>query len=357
MQTIAIVGLGNIGKKYLSTRHNIGFMSLYTLTEMINRQYLIYESLTYDNTQFLLGDIEQILCKRQENSIVKWRENKTVQGYESIVPLKDFVEVLEQYPTFLSQWKHLKSHKQGTTRESLQKNFRAKLANLTDEYQVLLFAPTTFMNRSGVALDNIIKKYNISKLIVVCDDLDTRFGTLSFRAKGGSGGHNGLKSINQYCKHEYLRVKIGVGNNMFLHDGLLGLLDNEMKCSVESLRSLFYDTFLERVNFNNEFKTKSFLNIMGNKINVDSIIKTHYQDITQIFLSHQKSGLDDVSYYVLSPFNVHELKLLPLILAYNGLVIMGAIFEWVCSLNNENNMQNKIEKTYIPPDNFSIQIR
>ena len=53
------------------------------------------------------------------------------------------------------------------------------------------------MNRSGDAVGALLKKFHSSpeELIVVCDDLDLRFGRIRIRPGGGSGGHRGLRSI------------------------------------------------------------------------------------------------------------------------------------------------------------------
>lgn len=80
--------------------------------------------------------------------------------------------------------------------------------------KVLLAKPQTYMNRSGEAVLEIINYYRdaIEDLIVIHDDLDLDFGRLRFKRGGGSGGHNGLKSITQILNSpEYSRLKIGIG--------------------------------------------------------------------------------------------------------------------------------------------------
>ena len=78
-----------------------------------------------------------------------------------------------------------------------------------------LFMPTTYMNNSGEAIRAIIDWFKISKdrLIIVVDDIDIPLGKIRVRKKGGSGGHNGLKSIiNHLNSEEFLRIRVGIGS-------------------------------------------------------------------------------------------------------------------------------------------------
>tara|TARA_Y100000589_G_scaffold168681_1_gene160412 strand:+ start:548 stop:1153 length:606 start_codon:yes stop_codon:yes gene_type:complete len=78
-----------------------------------------------------------------------------------------------------------------------------------------IFMPTTFMNNSGEAIRLITEWYKIDKkkLIIIVDDLDLPLGKIRLRRKGGSGGHNGLKSIiNQLNSEAFLRIRIGIGS-------------------------------------------------------------------------------------------------------------------------------------------------
>lgn len=76
-----------------------------------------------------------------------------------------------------------------------------------------LFLPMTYMNRCGPAIERYRKFYNIplSQVIILVDDVALPFGHLRYREQGSSGGHNGLKSIEQALgTREYQRLKMGV---------------------------------------------------------------------------------------------------------------------------------------------------
>ena len=80
--------------------------------------------------------------------------------------------------------------------------------------KVMLIRPTTFMNNSGYAVDGILHYYNaeLSRLIVMYDDIDIPFGTLRIREKGSAGTHNGMRSIISYTgSGDFPRIRIGIG--------------------------------------------------------------------------------------------------------------------------------------------------
>ena len=74
-----------------------------------------------------------------------------------------------------------------------------------------LLKPLTFMNLSGKSIGVVKKFYKIEDVVVIHDDLDLPFGTLRFKKGGGHGGHNGLKSTDEYISKEYIRVRMGIG--------------------------------------------------------------------------------------------------------------------------------------------------
>ncbi|MDP3058819.1 MAG: aminoacyl-tRNA hydrolase [bacterium] len=79
---------------------------------------------------------------------------------------------------------------------------------------VYLQQPLTYMNLSGSAVKAAMTSFNIepSDLLVISDDLDLPLGTIRVRDSGGSGGHNGLKSIiGCLDTNDFPRVRIGIG--------------------------------------------------------------------------------------------------------------------------------------------------
>ncbi len=81
-------------------------------------------------------------------------------------------------------------------------------------YGTLFFLqPTTFMNLSGKSVAAVKQFFKIDRadIVVIHDDIDLPFGAVRFKRGGGSGGHNGLKSIDEAIGREYIRVRIGVG--------------------------------------------------------------------------------------------------------------------------------------------------
>ncbi|MBU1090229.1 MAG: aminoacyl-tRNA hydrolase [Candidatus Omnitrophica bacterium] len=138
---ILIAGLGNPGKVYLNSRHNIGFSAVEALSK-------IYK-----------------------------------------IPLK-------------------------RDRGTFSLSGRGKI----DNKNVILAMPQTFMNLSGIALQQLLKKYKIdlTNLLIVCDDLDLEFGRLKIKPSGSTGGHRGLKSIiDAIGKDKFARLRVGIGRPVY----------------------------------------------------------------------------------------------------------------------------------------------
>lgn len=88
------------------------------------------------------------------------------------------------------------------------KNFEGELYKSS---QILLLKPSTYMNLSGKSVSAVKNFYKIKDMLVIHDELDLPFGVIKFKFGGGSGGHNGLKSIDNLCGNEYYRMRYGIG--------------------------------------------------------------------------------------------------------------------------------------------------
>lgn len=143
-----IVGLGNPGRTYAKTRHNLGFM-------LLDKMAGIYGT--------------------------------------------DFSGRL--FKAFIAE---------GTVRFPSSEGMISK--------KIVLAKPQTYMNLSGESVCPLIKWYKaeLNNILVICDDFNLPVGTLRFRGKGSSGGHNGLKSIiNLLGTSDFPRLRIGIGNAQY----------------------------------------------------------------------------------------------------------------------------------------------
>lgn len=80
--------------------------------------------------------------------------------------------------------------------------------------KLILLMPTTYMNLSGEAVSKAIRLFKVplNRLLVLVDDVYVPFDAMRFRSAGGTGGHNGLKSIqNSLHTQNYPRLRLGVG--------------------------------------------------------------------------------------------------------------------------------------------------
>ncbi len=132
----AVVGLGNPGKRYKNTRHNVGFF----LIERIAEEWR-----------------------------VKLKKRKRLFKSAQVQRGKEFV---------------------------------------------LLVKPWTYMNQSGLAVREVVRRTGmmLDQLVVVYDDLDIPLGEIRIRREGGPGSHRGMISIiREIGETRFPRVRIGIG--------------------------------------------------------------------------------------------------------------------------------------------------
>ncbi len=180
-----IVGIGNPGKEYHNTRHNIGF------------------------------DTIDLFTKKHDISNPKEKFNGSY--YETII----------------------------------------------DGEKVTLLKPLSYVNLSGF----VVKKYldyfkiNIDDMLVVVDDLDQKIGSFKLKTNSSSGGHNGLKNIEEQLNTKnYKRLKIGISNNKNIDtkDYVLGKFSTSDRKQIDDIINIscdIIDEFIKGKSFN-ELMTK-----------------------------------------------------------------------------------------------------
>jgi PTH1 family peptidyl-tRNA hydrolase len=92
---------------------------------------------------------------------------------------------------------------------------RVMLANGTiGSEKVVLVKPLTYMNNSGEAVGELVHWYKLQPedLLVIYDELDLPIGKVRLRAKGSTGGHNGLANIVHHLHtNQFPRLRVGIG--------------------------------------------------------------------------------------------------------------------------------------------------
>ncbi len=87
--------------------------------------------------------------------------------------------------------------------------------------EVTLVLPQTFMNLSGNAVGEIMRRgaKKIEDILVVCDDINLELGHIRLKKQGSSGGHKGLESIIHTLKRDdFPRLKIGIATQVHKGD-------------------------------------------------------------------------------------------------------------------------------------------
>lgn len=114
--------------------------------------------------------------------------------------------------------------------------------------KVLLAAPLTYMNRSGEAVQQIARFYQIASedVVVVCDDMNLPAGRLRWRAGGSAGGQKGLADILLRLGTDQVpRLRLGVGRppgQMDPSNWVLGRFRAEEREDVQLMTKLAADS-------------------------------------------------------------------------------------------------------------------
>ena len=141
-----------------------------------------------------------------------------------------------------------------------------------------ILKPTTYMNNSGQAISYWQKFYKIrvDDILVVVDDLHLTFGRVRYKTSGSSGGHNGLKSIEQCLKtDEYPRLRFGIGDDYEFGEQSQYVLqrfsENELK-EIHDIQQSLNNVIHSFISYDGDVRKKQILDILS---------KTHHARINR----------------------------------------------------------------------------
>jgi len=79
---------------------------------------------------------------------------------------------------------------------------------------LILLKPTTYMNRSGLAIRQLREFFKIlpEEILVAHDELDLPVGSVRLKQGGGHGGHNGLRDTIAHIGENFWRLRVGIGH-------------------------------------------------------------------------------------------------------------------------------------------------
>jgi PTH1 family peptidyl-tRNA hydrolase len=154
-----IVGLGNPGKQYEQTRHNVGFL----VADLLAERWQLPKP-----KQRFRGHISEGRVRAQDPAPLGAPAQAPPLGAPAPPP-----------PT-----------------------------------SVAVLWPQTYMNEAGLSVGPARGSYKLplERLLVIHDEIDLPFGEIRTRKGGGLAGHNGLKSLKRELGGaDFWRIRIGVG--------------------------------------------------------------------------------------------------------------------------------------------------
>ncbi len=111
--------------------------------------------------------------------------------------------------------------------------------------KLMLFKPTTLMNRSGLSVQKVLAKIKIDipkSFVLIHDDLDIKLGKFKIQRARAPHGHNGVESVHNFISNrDFLRVRIGIENRKFDIPGEIYVLEKYKKEELETLNEVISD--------------------------------------------------------------------------------------------------------------------
>lgn len=109
---------------------------------------------------------------------------------------------------------------------------------------IYFLKPQTYMNASGESIIDVVNFYKLKpeNVLVIHDELELPFGYISLKWSGGLGGHNGLRSTKAVLNTpDFWRLRFGIGrpDNKDIADYVLSSFSSEQ---MELLKDVFNQT-------------------------------------------------------------------------------------------------------------------
>ncbi|MDP9082601.1 MAG: aminoacyl-tRNA hydrolase [Pseudomonadota bacterium] len=95
------------------------------------------------------------------------------------------------------------------------RKYSGETARITlSSQEIILLKPTTYMNRSGLAVRQLSEFYKTApeEILVAHDELDLPVGSVRLKQGGGHGGHNGLRDTIVHIGETFWRLRLGIGH-------------------------------------------------------------------------------------------------------------------------------------------------
>lgn len=173
-----VVFLGNYGREYEKTRHNVAWIfekSLPFADKLIWQSKFKGQYAVLDRT--VIKEIAKTVCENSNDNIIT-----------------DSNSCFKQ-------------------RQDVENCARIKNADFSNE-KVYFLKPETYMNLSGESIGALASFYKIKpeEILIIHDELELLPGTVSLKWSGGLGGHNGLRSAKSVLgTADFWRIRIGIG--------------------------------------------------------------------------------------------------------------------------------------------------